>query len=141
MKIVLPVDGSENALRAVRHLVEHVSWFAELPEIHLLHVHPPIPLGRVQAHIGHEALHAYYREESEQQLRSAVQQLDAAGLAYTMHIHVGQPAEVIARLAGDLDCALILMGSKGLGAFAGALMGSVATQVLHLTHCPVMIVK
>ncbi|MBS1158836.1 MAG: UspA [Proteobacteria bacterium] len=141
IKILLPVDGSPCALRAVDHLIAHSNWFRDLPEIHLLHVHPPIPIGRVQAHIGKETLHAYYREESQVQLKEAQDKLDAAGRFHTTHIHVGQPAEVIVRLAGELGCDLICLGAHGLGALAGVVTGSVASRVLHLANCPVLLVK
>lgn len=141
MNILLAVDGSACSLRAVDHLIGHVSWFAEAPAIHLVHVHPPIPIGRVQAHIGKETLEAYYREEAEAEIEAARARLDAAGCTYTPHLHVGQPAEVIARLAGELGCELIVMGSHGRGALAGLVAGSVATRVLHLAPCPVLLVK
>ena len=71
MKILLPVDGSDCALRAVDHLIEHVSWFREAPEIHLLHVQPPIPVGRALAHVGKETLHQHYMEESREHVIGA----------------------------------------------------------------------
>lgn len=141
MKILLPVDGSDCALRAVEHLLSHSAWFREAPEVHLLNVHPPIPDSRALAHVGKETLHAYYREESEAQLAAAQVRLGEAGIGFVTHIHVGQPAEVIARLAGELACAMIVMGTHGRSALAGLLMGSVATQVLHLVPCPVLLVK
>lgn len=141
VRILLPVDGSDCALRAVDHLIAHTGWFSSVPEIHLLNVHPPIPIGRVQAHVGKETLHAYYLEESQAQLLEAQRRLDAAGRFHTTHIHVGQPAEVITRLAAELACDLIVMGSHGLGALAGAVAGSVASRVLHLSACPVLLVK
>lgn len=141
MKILLPVDGSECALRAVEHLISHSAWFRDLPEIHLLHVHAPIPIGRVQAHVGKETLHAYYLEESQASLLEAQQKLDAAGCAHTTHIHVGQPAEVIAKLAAEQGCDLIVMGTHGRGGIAGLVIGSVANRVLHLASCPVLLVK
>ena len=141
MKIMLPVDGSECALRAVDHLISHSAWFRDLPEIHLLHVHAPIPIGRVQAHVGKETLHAYYLEESQASLLEAQQKLDAAGCAHTTHIHVGQPAEVIAKLAAEQGCDLIVMGTHGRGGIAGLVTGSVANRVLHLASCPVLLVK
>ena len=141
MKILLPVDGSECALRAVEHLISHSAWFRDLPEIHLLHVHAPIPIGRVQAHVGKETLHAYYLEESQASLLEAQQKIDAAGCAHTTHIHVGQPAEVIAKLAAEQGCDLIVMGTHGRGGIAGLLIGSVANRVLHLASCPVLLVK
>lgn len=141
MKILLPVDGSDCALRAVDHLIAHCAWFRDVPEIHLLHVHAPIPIGRVQAHIGHETLQAYYREESQEQLLAAQQRLEAAGVFYTAHIHVGLPAEVIADISAELACDLIIMGTHGRNRLAGLLMGSVANRVLHLAATPVLLVK
>ena len=141
MKILLPVDGSDCSLRAVDHLIAHVAWFREMPEIHLLHVHSPIPIGRVQAHVGKETLHAYYLEEGQEHLTEAQKRLDAAGRFHTTHIHVGQPAEVIGKMAGEMACDLIVMGSHGRGGVAGLVMGSVANQVLHLAPCPVLLVK
>ena len=141
MKILLPVDGSPCALRAVDRLIDHIDCLREIPEIHLLHVHPPIPIGRVQAHVGKETLQAYYLEESQQHLLAAQHRLDAAGRFHTTHIHVGQPAEVIAKVAGELACDLIVIGTHGRGPVAGLVMGSVASRVLHLAPCPVLFVK
>lgn len=141
LKILLPVDGSDCSGRAVDHLIEHAGWFSATPDVHLLHVHLPIPIGRVQSHVGHDTLATYYREEAEQQLAPASARLDAAGVAYTRHIHVGQPAEVIARLARDLGCDLIFMGTHGRGGISAMVLGSVAAKVLHLAEQPVLLVK
>ena len=141
MKIMLPVDGSDCALRAADHLIAQCAWLRDVPEIHLLHVHAPIPIGRVQAHVGHETLQVYYREESQAQLLAAQQKLDAAGIFLTTHIHVGMPAEVIANLSAELGCDLIIMGTHGRSGVAGLVMGSVANRVLHLSGAPVLLVK
>jgi nucleotide-binding universal stress UspA family protein len=141
IKILLPVDGSDCALRAVGHLIAHTVWFRDVPEIHLLHVQPPIPIGRALAHVGKETLHSHYMEESREHLLGAQQRLDAANRPHTTHVHVGQAAEVIARLAGELNCDLIVMGSHGRTGLAGLIMGSVASRVLHLAPCPVLLVK
>lgn len=141
MRILLPVDGSATSLHAVEWLVLHAADWREKPEIHLLHVHPPIPIGRVQAHVGHDTLLQFYREEAEAEMRSAEQALTAASLAYIPHIHVGAPAEVIARVAAEIACDLLLMGSHGRGATGNFLLGSVATRVIQLAHCPVQLVK
>lgn len=141
MKILLPVDGSETSLRAVEHALTHIEWFREVPEIHLLYVQPPIPIGRVQSHIGKETLHGYYVEGSKTHLAAAQAMLDAAGRFHTTHVHVGQPAEVIARLSAEIQADLIVMGAHGRGLLANMVMGSVASRVLHLALCPVMLVK
>jgi len=50
----------------------------------------------------------------------------------------GFPAEAILAVAKDAD--MIVVGSRGAGGFAGLLMGSVASQVTHHAHCPVVII-
>lgn len=141
LRVLIPVDGSAFSERALSHFIQHASLFREVPEIHLLHVHAPIPVGRVQQHIGHQTLEAYYREEGEAQLASAEALLNDAGLAFVRHIHVGPVAEIIVKLARELGCEMIFMGTHGRGALPAALLGSVASQVLHLADRPVMFVK
>jgi nucleotide-binding universal stress UspA family protein len=141
MKILIAVDGSECSARAVDSLIAHVQWFAGQPELHLLHVHPPVPIGLAAEHLSEEVLQAYYREESGLALEAAEQRLTAAGLPYARHIHVGPVAETIVKVAGELGCELICMGTHGRGAVAGALMGSVAARVLHLSSIPVLLAR
>jgi nucleotide-binding universal stress UspA family protein len=52
----------------------------------------------------------------------------------------GEPAEQLARLADDEDAELILVGSRGHGAFKAALRGSVSRNLISLAHCPVVVV-
>jgi nucleotide-binding universal stress UspA family protein len=49
----------------------------------------------------------------------------------------GIPAEELINASVDAD--LVVLGSRGGGGFARMLMGSVATQVAHHAHCPVVI--
>lgn len=141
LSVLIPVDGSTCSDRAVARFIRHASLFREVPTIHLLHVHPPIPVGRVQQHIGHDVLAAYYREESEALLASAEALLNDAGLTYSRHVHVGPAAEIIVKLARELECEMVFMGTHGRGALPAAVLGSVASKVLHLADRPVMLVK
>jgi len=34
-----------------------------------------------------------------------------------------------------------VIGSRGVGGFMGLLMGSVSTQCVHYSHCPVLVVR
>ena len=141
MKLLLAVDGSACAERAVAQVISNAGSWREAPELHLLYVHPAIPIGRVQSHIGHDTLESYYREESRPHLMSAENALTAAGLDFKRHIHVGEAADVVVRVATELGCDWIVMGSKGRSAVAEAVLGSVSHRVLHLAHCPVLLVK
>ena len=141
MRILLPVDASPCSLRAVRHLAEHVAWFREVPDIHLLHVQPPVPLAGALGHVGKETLRQHYLEESRPHLAEASRILDEAGRPYMVHVHVGLAAEVIVHVASDLTADLVVMGTHGRSGIAGLVLGSVANQVLQQSPCPVLLVK
>lgn len=51
----------------------------------------------------------------------------------------GHPATVLVEAAKDAD--LLVVGSEGHGAFAGMLLGSVSTHVVHHAPCPVVVVR
>lgn len=141
MNILLPVDGSACSLRAAEEVVRLLGDLKEAPTVHVLQVHLPIPIGRIQAHVGTDTLHAYYREESEAALAEASRLLAGQGIACTRHIHVGQPAEVIAKVADELAARMIVMGTHGRTGMVGLMLGSVASRVVHLAKCPVLLVK
>ena len=50
-------------------------------------------------------------------------------------------AEGIIETAEDMKCDLIVMGSRGLTALKGLIMGSVTTGVLARTKCPVLLLR
>jgi len=50
----------------------------------------------------------------------------------------GIPAEEILGAARDAD--MVVVGSRGAGGFKKLLMGSVASQVAHHAHCPVVVI-
>jgi nucleotide-binding universal stress UspA family protein len=139
MKLLLAVDGSACSARAAAEVAARAGDWREAPEVHLVYVHPPIPIGGVQAHISPGKLDNYYRDESLPHLAEAERIL--AGLPFTRHIHVGDAAEVVARLAGELACDWIVVGNQGRSAAANAVLGSVAQRILQLAHCPVLLVK
>jgi len=57
------------------------------------------------------------------------------------HYVMGDPAVQIVKTAEEGNYQLIVMGSRGLGAIKGIVMGSVSYKVLQLSHCPVLIIK
>lgn len=141
MKILLPVDGSEHALRAARHVAAMREYLAGPPTVLLLNVQPPVASGLVRRFLSQEALDGYYREESQGALEPAQAVLAAAGVQVESHVVVGEVAATVAEFANSHGCDQIVMGTRGLGGVKGALLGSVASEVLHLTDRPVLLVK
>jgi nucleotide-binding universal stress UspA family protein len=56
-------------------------------------------------------------------------------------IRQGYPADEIVQIAEDLGVGLIVVGSRGWGEVRSILLGSVSERVLHLAHCPVLVVR
>lgn len=140
-KVIVPIDGSDNSVKAVEFLVKKVQMFKEPVEICLVNVQYPIASGNVKHYISHDDIESYYQDQGRAALLKAQQVLDQAGISYKSEIVTGEPAEAITRRAKDLGCQQIVMGSRGLGTVSGMLMGSVATKVIHLSEVPVLLVK
>ncbi|MDE2118165.1 MAG: universal stress protein [Betaproteobacteria bacterium] len=141
MKILIPVDGSDSANRAVDQVIATASLLKDTPKIFLLNVQWNIAAGNVKLFINQETINDYYREQGTASLAAARKMLDAAGLAYTYHISVGTPAEAIVQYAREQQVDQITMGAQGQNALAALLLGSVVSKVLHLATVPVLIVK
>ena len=141
MKILIPIDGSDSANRAVDQVIATASLLKEAPQIFLLNVQWNIASGNVKLFINRETIDGYYREEGLTALKVAREKLDAAALAYTCHISIGTPAEAIVQYAQEQQVDQITMGAQGQNALSALLLGSVMNKVLHLAAVPVLLVK
>lgn len=138
--ILLAVDGSRHALRAVSYVCD--LHRAGLPlHVHLLNVQPRIVSGNVRRFVSQAQINAYLRDEGELALRAARRRLDRAGIKHEYDIRSGALAETIVELAGERRCTRIVMGTRGLGAVSGLVLGSVTYGVVHLAAMPVTLVK
>lgn len=141
MKILIPIDGSANAQRAVEYVVGHMAALKEPPQLLLLNVQWNVAAGNVKLFISQQTIDDYYREQGAAALQAARAVLDAAALPYQYHISVGTPAEAIMQYASEQNVDQIVMGRQGQGGLQALLLGSVVNKVLHLVDCPVLLVK
>jgi nucleotide-binding universal stress UspA family protein len=72
---------------------------------------------------------------------AALEEAHRAGVEAEAAILEGVPAHAIVELARERDVDLIVLGSRGRGAFAGALLGSVSRAVARDADRPVLIAK
>ena len=140
LKILLPVDGSDNSSKAVTDFIRLLDWYKEKPEIHLLNVQYALD-GNVSLFINQADIKQYHQEEGLKSLQNTRDLLDQAGIAYQYHITVGDPAEMIVRFAAEKHYDLIVMGPRGKGNIQGLLLGSVTNKVMQLSSIPVLLVK
>jgi len=139
MRILVPVDGSAGALRAVKHSAAVVK---EGAEVELVNVQPPMPLyGMVRAYLRAPQYRAACAALADKALQPAIKLLKRERVAHRAHVMYGEPGATVADAARRLKCRAIVMGTRGQGAVGNLLLGSVATKVIHLAKVPVTLVK
>ena len=140
MKILVPVDGSDVSLQAVRFalrmaqegldtqvVLANVQEPATLYE--LVVAHDPQGSGDISAAAGAHTLAA------------AQELLQQAHVAYQCEVATGDPAHTLVDIVERYQCDLVVMGASGMSALRSAFLGSVSNGVLHAAGVPVMIVK
>jgi nucleotide-binding universal stress UspA family protein len=142
MKILVPVDGSPASIRAARLAVDQIK---AVPGASLVMVSVQ-NLATVGLAEGAGLMPSAWIELEEERaatdaLQASVAACGEAGVPYVTRSERGAVAATIDRVAREEEVAHIIMGTRGLGGVRGLLLGSVATELLHLTDVPVTRVK
>lgn len=140
-RLLVPIDSSENSLRALRHAIAIARNGCDV-QLVLINAHePPIVYGEVEVYLTEERARELQRQHSDELLKPAIAMAEAAGLTFKTEIRTGNVADEIALCAEENKCDAIVMGTRGMGAVANLLLGSIATKVIHLAKVPVTLVK
>jgi nucleotide-binding universal stress UspA family protein len=132
-RVVVGVDGSADSERAI-------DWaFTEAVRnhagVHLVHA-VPVLADRPGKPDVPEAL----REQGEQVLLEAASRAPAdLGADVTREIFEGPAAAAL--VAASENARLVVVGSRGHGALAGLMIGSVSQHTARHAHCPVVVVR
>jgi len=140
-KIVIATDGSPPALEAVETGIELAAEHDAQPIF--VHVAPTTDVLAVvnfgmaaPASVPHE-LDQHDRASLDEAVELAAQK----GLEAKAELLRGNAAHAIVAYADSVDADLIVVGSRGHGAIAGALLGSVSSSVLRQATRPVVVVR
>ena len=83
-------------------------------------------------------------EEAQEPVKAGVDALTQAGIDAQGEVRetvFGHAAREIVKDAQEHDAGVIIMGSRGRSDLTGAMLGSTAHKVIHLTDRPVMVVR
>lgn len=138
MKLLVPVDGSKESLRAVTHAVQLAASGIDVHVV-LINVQPALSAD-VSRFVSGEVLADYHQEKGEEALVEARRMLGEAGVANEMHVVVGATAASIVAQSAEHGCDGICMGSQGGSGLSGLLLGSTAMRVAQLSKVPVTLV-
>ena len=137
-RILVPVDGSRNALLAVRHVI---AQFVEdsAKEVHLLNVQPPLSrhVARLASRSDRDGWH---RDAADKALAAARGLLEQHGVPHSVHYRLGDRAKLIVDEARRLRCHHIVMGTARRNSLSRMLQDSTTHQVLEHTSVPVEVI-
>ncbi len=142
MKLLVPVDGSPASLRALKFAIDQVKALAgaSLVIVNVQNL-STLGLGDGAGIMSPEWIEQEEEKGSIEALQEAVTICREAGVPYVTRSERGTVAATIDRLSREAHVSHIVMGTRGLGGVRGLLLGSVATQLLHLADVPVTLVK
>jgi nucleotide-binding universal stress UspA family protein len=138
-RILVPVDGSDISLRALRVAAERARLIKG--ELHVLHVEPPMHYEEMRVYVLREDLEKVRAEASRRVLDAAAKAASDEKVAHVEHLGHGEVAHTIADLVKAKNIEEVVMGTRGMGTLGTLLLGSVAYRVVHLVHVPVTLVR
>jgi nucleotide-binding universal stress UspA family protein len=142
--IVCGVDGSadsEAALQVAARLADRLQLRLVVAHVAQSSYTPYAASAPFDGMAGRHAVLQERESQEENAERLLEEVVAAAGLIDAgRRAGVGVPAERLADIADEEEAELIVVGSRGRGAFKAAFLGSVSNALVGVARCPVVIV-
>lgn len=136
-KILHANDGSEHAFRALAMALAIAKQNGS--ELHMVSVeeidYMPEFIEEVREETGTAA------RRFHKVLQRAREMAEERHVRLDTHVIAGHPVRDIVELAKELKVELLVIGATGHSALYDRLIGSRADRIVHLAHCPVLVVK
>ena len=137
MKILVPVDSSEFAFKALEKAIETAKQLGAQLTI--------MSVAAQFEGVAEEVPISYankLKDEAKKAVNRGRQLVEQAGLTCQTVVEVGaSPADNIVRYAEESKADLIVMGHRGMTGLARFLVGSVASRVVAHASCSVQVVR
>ncbi|MCE5286026.1 MAG: universal stress protein [Pelosinus sp.] len=141
-KILVPVDGSKNSFKALKHAITLAdSCKAELGILFVLVLAKQL---YAYTQINTSYISDTVLDEIEEFGKKTLEEARALvpdNIPVQTFLEIGSPVEIIPDFAADNNYNLIAIGSRGLGTIKGLILGSVSAYVVANAKCPVLVVK
>jgi nucleotide-binding universal stress UspA family protein len=138
-KILIPVDDSATAQKTIEAVIEQRKRFTR--KLTLLYVINQDQLAyRMIPDFQLDMVKENARKSGKQLLERYRGLLQNVGFTCELVLEVGDPRQVITRIANSQDFQLLVIGRhEGGGEIRDVIFGSVANHVLHNVKCPVLL--
>ena len=136
-RIATAVDGSKFSEKVIAKAIEYAKLLEA--EVVFIYCHRKFPKILGQPHRDH--IITAINDESAEIVKPYLEMLQEAEIPYIERLLEVPAGAAIAGAADSEKCELIIMGSRGLSNLQGLIVGSTTNRVLHLAHCPVLVIK
>ena len=137
-RVLVPVDGSESSLAAVRSAIASVRA-GNVEAVCLVNVQPPLPR-HVSRWVAHHVRDGFRRERGQAEVRRARELLEEAGIGYTSEVLVGDEAHCVAAEAKRLQCSEIVIGVSRANVIDRFFDNGLQSRLLNATDVPLRVV-
>jgi len=139
-RIVVGVDGSPSSRGALRWAVQQARLTGGGVDAVIAWQVPTVlqSTGWAPIYISEES---DFEADARKRIDTVISEEVAPGDDHLVRRRVvhGHPAQALLEVAGGAD--MLVVGSRGHGGFADALLGSVGQYCVHHAHCPVLIIR
>jgi nucleotide-binding universal stress UspA family protein len=138
-RILIAIDGSPSALEAVDFGLELAA--DQSASVTFVHVVPALDVVPMSGFGLAGAVQHELTDDDTELLEQARSRADEACVTAYTRLLRGDPVDEIVAYADTVDADLIVVGSRGHGAVASALLGSVSRGILREARRPVLVVR
>lgn len=135
--IAVGIDGSPSSAHALRWALDHARERGGRVRAITAWTPPPTSFSPGLPTVTPSSPREAAESVLDQVLASVVDGADASRV--DKEVVEGPPAKVLIEHSKDVD--LLVVGSRGIGGFAGLLLGSVSQQVSQHASCPVVVMR
>ncbi|MGH3191233.1 MAG: universal stress protein [Streptosporangiaceae bacterium] len=139
-RIVVGVDGSPSSRAALRWAVRQAKLTGGTVDAVIAWQIPTVigSTGWTPIYVGEEG---DFAQDARKQLDAAIDDVVDPADSERVHAKVVKDHPALALLGAAAGADLLVIGSRGHGGFADALLGSVGLHCVHHAHCPVLIMR
>ena len=148
LKVGVAIDGSKYGEAAVQYILKNHDLFGDNAEFHLINVVSdysgvvmPDMAGMALPTLNESEVRSMQKEAFEEAVGPIRGGFDKAAYATKEICLVGNPGDEIAAYAKKEGLDLIVMGTRGYGAFKAAVLGSTATRIAAISETPLLVIQ
>lgn len=148
LRVGVAIDGSKYGEKAVEYILKNHDLFGNNPCFHLINVVSdyagvvmPDMAGMALPTMSESEVRAMQQEAFDEAVGPYRKLFADANFNTKEVCLVGNPGDEIAAYADKAELDLIVMGTRGFGAFKAAVLGSTATRIAAISGTPLLVIQ